>query len=226
MIKLINKKIFNWEIIVFFVAILLALLSSINTLYYTNDFYHDLKIMYEKDWIGQNHIQIARVYLLYSERELNHLLLAKSIREKETALSNISRFKQNFTENINIAEPLYYGTNGKRIINEMKDVYNEYFRLVDSVAEHHSFSIENREIPALKDLMLKFDQLDNLLNKLDDLKQEKDLRIYKKIIDEQEYIMTISVLVLIGTIIFRIIILIQNKKRDKSNSCPADVEEA
>jgi hypothetical protein len=219
MIKIINKNIFNGAILGFIAAILISLFSSINTINYTSGFYTDLKTMYEKNLIGQNYIQISRVYLLYCDRELNHFLMAGDTAGRYSAIINIKKFKQSFVENIKITEPTYNSPEGKNHMAGMKEAQLEYFTLLEKIIGEYKKGGATPDFRAFGELISKFDRLDKLLDRLDDIKQENDLLVYKKIINEHETALLISVLVLVGSIIFRVILLIRN--HNKGNNCDA-----
>jgi hypothetical protein len=208
-----NKNTINGIIIGFVAAIVVSIFSSISTINYTNGVYTDLKTMYEKDIIGQNYIQTTRVYLLYCDREFNHFMLAKDEKIKVSTQVNIIKFKKGFLENMRNAKPLYYSTEGKSLMIKVEKAQQEYFELLEGKVEKVKQGQIKVELTNFEDLTAKFNQLDELLRRLDNIKKRNDLHIYRNFINAHKMNIFISVILLIGSIIFRAVIVIRKHRK-------------
>jgi hypothetical protein len=174
--------------------------------------------MYEKDIIGQNYIQTTRVNLLYCDREFSHFLLAKDETIKASTLANTIKFKKGFRENMKNAKPLYYSTEGKSLLIKVEKAQQEYFELLEGKIEKIRSGQIKVELTNFEDLTAKFNQLDELLRRLDNIKKKNDLHIYQNFINAHKTNIFISVILLIGSIIFRAIIVIRKHKAHKKRS--------
>jgi Four helix bundle sensory module for signal transduction len=212
------KKIFNGASAGFITAIIIAIISSINTILFINRMQNDLQTMYEKDLIGQNNIQIARVNLIYLDREIKELILQKDYEAQNKSLDNINGYRQNILEHISIAEPTYTGRN-KQFFKEMKNTHDDYMKLLESniykIKELKNAKVAAEIINIDNEMKTNFVKLDNLLNRLDDIKQQKDIRIYKNIIVTNNITLIITILVLFGTIGVRFILYLIDKRKNQ-----------
>jgi hypothetical protein len=197
-------KIFDWAMTGFIIAVIFMLFSSINTIRYVYVMQRDLGTWYEKDLLGQNSIQIARVNLLLLDRDLKVLQIGKNPDETRKSILNIKKHRNIFVQQMDIARPLF---TSKTALEQLKLVYRlskEYLNILDTIMQYqggdrvHALSLHYGDISA------RFEEIDREMNKLDDLKQKKDLTTFHNIITQNEIMMGISFFILIASIIFRI----------------------
>jgi hypothetical protein len=195
----------DWTMTGFIIAVVFMLISSINTIRYVYVMQKDLRTWYEKDLVGQNSVQIARVNLLNMDRDLKAVLLGRSPDETGKLLSNISKNRKIFVKQMTIARPLF---TTKKAAEQLETVYRrsrEYLGILDAIMFLHGPGREEALYRSYADITARFEEIDRELNKLDDFKQEKDLRVFQNIIAQNEAMMVISFAVLILSIIFRLI---------------------
>ena len=200
----------------FIIAVIFMLFSSINTLRYVYSMQRDLRTWYEKDLVGQNSIQIARVNLLNLDRDLKVLQIERSPDETRKSLLNIKKHRDTFIRQMAIARPLF---TSKTALEQLEFVYRlskDYLKILDSIMQHHDSDRVHALLLSYGDITARFEEIDKELDKLDDLKQEKDLQVFQNIIGQNEIMMAISFSVLIGSIIFRIFQYSAIKKKYRS----------
>ena len=199
------KGLLNHTLTGFVIAVLIAFISSVNIFIYMNKMKNDLQTMYEKDFLGQNSIQIARVNLLYIDREMKSFFLESNYDNKKRMLQKIEKYEKDYINQVTNAEPFYTSKRGKEVFLQSKQIYNDYIKLFDDLKNKNNKILYNN-------LDNKFNDLDKLLNNLDDFKQQKDLRIYKNLILQNDITVAVTFLVLIISLIIRIIIAINKRK--------------
>lgn len=199
------KELLNHTLAGFVVAVLIAFVSSVNIFMYMNKMKNDLQTMYEKDFMGQNNIQIARINLLYIDREIKSYFLESNYGDKNLILKNIEKYKNDYITRASNAELFYTAPRGKETFVQAKQLYNDYVKLFDDLKKDYNHDLYER-------LTDKFNALDKLLDNLDDLKQQKDLRIYKNLLIQNDITIAVTFIVLIVSLIIRIIIAINKRK--------------
>jgi hypothetical protein len=210
------EKYFDGAMIGFIVAVIIALIGSISTIRYIYTMKKDLQTWYDKDLVGQNSIQIARVNLLNLDRDLKGLLLAKNKSEIHKILERAHKHRTIFLVQMAVARPHF---TSKKSISELDTVFQlsgEYMQILDEIMPRYDVGSRAVLMREYRDMARRFETIDRVLDKLDDMKQENDLRVFKKIIRQNEATMVVSSSVLILTILFRIIQFSANRKKKKS----------
>lgn len=212
-VDFIKKNILNGAITALLIALVISIITSINVINYTNNLHDDLKTMYEKDIIGQSYIQTARVNLIYIYSETKNLFLLNDD-EIDPQVVKIRYYENGFREYLSSSRPLFYSEKARGLFISVDAAYSEYRILLDETIR--SFKDNKKETAKnilLNDLKIRNERLDNLLNKLDVIKQENDLKYYKKIVLEHEITIVVTILLLVGTIVIRILLFLSNRNK-------------
>ena len=197
----------------FMIAVVIAVVGSASTIRYVYVMQKDLRMWYEKDLVGQSSVQIARVNLLNLDRDLKVLLLAGGPGKMESTMKNIRRHRDIFITQMDTARPLFTSKRDSRYIESVFRLSKEYLDKLDMVM-NSSDATRLQEISRnYAGMSAKFEEIDRVLDKLDDIKQEKDLQVFHTIISQNELTMAVSLIILVISIIVRTIHLSVVKKR-------------
>jgi hypothetical protein len=213
-----KQKFFSGPMVGFMIAVVIAVIGSISTIRYIYVMQQDLRTWYEKDLVGQNSVQIARVNLLNLDRDLKVLLLAGGSGKMESTMSNIRRHRDNFITQIATARPLFTSKRDSRYIESVFRLSKEYLDKLNAIMVSSDAARLQEISRNYADMSAKFDEIDRVLDKLDDIKQEKDLQVFRTIISQNEITMGITMVILVITIIVRAIHLSVVKKRRSTSS--------
>jgi hypothetical protein len=209
-----NKQhFFERAMVGFIIAVAIAIIGGINTIRYVYIMQNDLRSWYENDLLGQNSIQVARINLMNIDRDLKALLLSRDPAKMKATTKNISRHRSNFIKQIEIARALFTSPKDMRYIKTSLSLSNEYLGMLDRIMASNNAARTAEIARTNADMSAKFEKIDAVMDKLDDIKQEKDLRIFRTIISQNEITMGISVLILVITIIIRAIQLSASRKK-------------
>lgn len=195
-----------------------TVIGSISSIYYTQNMYNGLKSMYENDVLGANYIQISRIALINIENSQKALLISEAQEDIEKHIENIKSFEKELTENIYQADPLFNGPKGKTNIIEAENSAKSYISIIEKIIDLHKSNQKKRAVSvSLFDANSAYSNLDQLLNRMDDYKQEKNLKFYSTSVFVYKVNLCISFFLLLGSVIIRIIFY--NKQKKENRNC-------
>jgi hypothetical protein len=210
MIKSFNN-IFNFTIIGLLIIVGVFMFSNINTINFIETINDDLKTNSEKDVSGQNNMYSARIFLLYIDRELKHLLIVGNDAEKTKF--NIRKFKSEYFEQVNAAAHLYDNRKGRGLLKQVYDSQNEYFNNLEQTIRLSDIDKQMAASLAFGETKRKYETLDGLLNKMGDIKQNSDISKLTRIISQSEISIIIALFILLA--IVNVGVLLVNKNQGK-----------
>jgi len=194
-----------------------TLIGSISSIYYTQNVYNGLKSMYENDLLGANYIQISRIALVNIENSQKTLLISESGKDIEKNIQKIQYFEQELMGNIMRADPLFGSPKGKVYITEAAKSARAYITIIAKIIDLNSANQKKKALSiSLNEANIASGKLDHLLDRMDDYKQEKNLKFYSTSVFVYKANLAISFLLLTGSVIIRIIFYRKQKKGNKN----------
>jgi hypothetical protein len=191
-----------------------TLISSISSIYYTQNLYNGLKSMYENDLLGANYIQISRIALINVENYQKTLLISETTKDIEKSVERIKYFEHELLGNIFQADPLFNTPNGKIYINEAEVSAKTYISIVDRIIALHKSRQKNSAVSvSMNDANTAYSKLDALLNRMDDYKQEKNIKFYSTSVTVYKINLVVIFILFVGSVIIRIIFYKNQKKK-------------
>jgi hypothetical protein len=197
---IINKFIGNttWSLIA---AIVFLLASSILTVRYISSLQGDLQTMFEKDLLGQNYVQTARIRLLTIDKEINTLFLLKDAKVKNDAVDAVMSHRTELEFYLKKAAPYSRSKRERRLVAEIDAAFLECKATIDTLLYlSKNDGSERATALILGDMKKRFEKFDGLLDKVDDIKLKHDIRIYRNI----DYQLTISIVFTLATLLVTI----------------------
>jgi Four helix bundle sensory module for signal transduction len=182
-------------------AIVIALATNLWTVRYIYSLQTDLQTMCEKDLIGQNYIQTARIKLMTIGKEMSTLLLLKDGQEKADAIRNIFAEKSEVESFIRKSAPLYRSKRDAGVFRAATQRIAECSSIIDTLIDmSRSGTIKRARGVIVNDMGTVFAKTDSVLYKLDNMKMRHDIRLFKSI----NYQLSVSVIVTLLTLVFTI----------------------
>jgi hypothetical protein len=198
--RIINNSI--WGLLI---VTAISLFSSIFTLRNISSLQHELQVMYERDFIGQNSVQLVRVRLLMVDRDVATLFLVRNDAGKrimaESILKDEEQIKMLMTNSSRFfASDITFST-----FKESEKFLSHYFELVNKVIDlSKKTDKEEAGTIVLGEMKVNLEKLDHLLDQLDDFKVQHDIKLYKRIVNQLNLSLVVTFLVLLGTIMIRL----------------------
>jgi hypothetical protein len=173
--------------------------------------------MYENDLLGANYIQISRIALVNIENSQKTLLISESGKDIEKNIQKIQYFEQELMGNIMRADPLFGSPKGKVYITEAAKSARAYITIIAKIIDLNSANQKKKALSiSLNEANIASGKLDHLLDRMDDYKQEKNLKFYSTSVFVYKANLAISFLLLTGSVIIRIIFYRKQKKGNKN----------
>jgi methyl-accepting chemotaxis protein len=225
MIKNISGKLLNATIIGFVIAVVIEILSGVNTILYLKNFGNDMSWMRDNEIAGRNYILTSKIYLRDLDREIKNFLLARDDEEKNKSVTAVNNAKSRLIQNLMRARPLFYTKNGKQLIDQTIFTAESLSRESELIIAFGDSGKDEANDRAFGKFQLEIAVLDDTLVKLENIKSASDSAIYRKLIKSQK-ITIISVMVILGaTLIFRVVVTIHNHKKSRRKKPEIESEE-
>jgi hypothetical protein len=196
----------------FIFALSVTIISSISSIYFTLHISNSLKNMYELDIAGAHFIQKALVNRLNSGNELKIILLDEKNESEQRKIDNIISYKNEFLKNMENAEPLFSSDTGKKYFKDAKISSEKYFKIIDALLSVIKDGKKETVLKSLKSETKAGLDLDQKLERMDNLKQRKNLKFYSTLIIILQTNLLIIVSILLISIVVRILFFIKQKK--------------
>ena len=182
-----------------------SLFSSIFTLRNISSLQHDLQVMYERDFIGQNSMQLVRVRLLMVDRDVAKLLVLRNDSGRRIMTEGIIREEEQIKMLMTNSGRFFASGMTSNTFMESQKSLSRYFAIVNKVMGRYR-KTENEEAGAiaLGEMKTSLEKLDHLLEQLDDFKVQHDIKLYKRIVNQLNLSLVVTLLVLLGTVIIRL----------------------
>ena len=212
MIKDLSRKILNATIIGFIFAVVIEILSGVNTIMYLKDFGNNMSWMRDNEIAGRNLILTSKIYLRDLDCGIKNFLLSKDDIAGSKSVEEIKNAGSRLILNLNRAKPLFYTKTGKQLIDKTlmhAQSLSVESELIISLAKTEKEEAYSRAIGKFK---IETSALDETLVQLENIKAASDSAIYRKLINSQKITITIVLVILIVTLIFRIVLVVYNHK--------------
>jgi amino acid permease len=162
-------------------AIAISFVSSILTVVYISSLKNDLQELYEKDFLGQNYMQTARIKLLLIDKEIRNIFFSREPGVKSAALMKINSYRMEIPVFIKKIKPVHH-SEFFSLNNETNAVLSEYLKTIDTLLPLSSLGNRNKTVSIFWETMkIDLNRLDVLLDSLDNIKQRHDLHIFNAI---------------------------------------------
>lgn len=204
-----------WGLII---AIAFLLVSNILTVVYIWSLQGNLQTMFEKDLLGQNYVQTARIKLLTISNGMNSLFHLEDPKEKSDAVDAI--LSQKTELDFYLKKSVSRGRSSKAtgIAAEIDKAFGECRTVIDTLIQMSKSDIsEGAFAIILGDMKNRFEAFDRLLYKLDNIKLKHDIKIYRNI----DYQLTISIVFTLVTLLITIGYKLFVFRRTKAGRVPA-----
>jgi hypothetical protein len=198
--RIINNSI--WGLLI---VTAVSLFSSIFTLRNISSLQHELQIMYERDFIGQNSMQLVRVRLLMVDRDVAKLFVVRGDSSKRIMAEGILKDEKQINMLMTNSSRFFDSGATFDTFREAEKSLSHYFAIVNRVIGLTNKS-DNEEVGTIVsgEMKANLEKLDRLLEQLDDFKVQHDIKLYKRIVNQLDLSLVVTLLVLLGTIIIRV----------------------
>jgi hypothetical protein len=161
--------------------------------------------MYERDFIGQNSVQLVRVRLLMVDRDVAKLFLVRNYAGKRTMTESIFKDEEQIKMLMTNSGRFFVSGITFNTFKESEKYLSHYFAIVNKVVDL-SKKTDKEEAGAivLGEMKANLEKLDHLLDQLDDFKVQHDIKLYKRIVNQLNLSLVVTFLVLFGTIMIRL----------------------
>jgi methyl-accepting chemotaxis protein len=186
--------------------------------------------MYTQDLIGLSLIKEANIDLISIGRARSNYLLATSQEERQKHLASINKNSAAVKDNIEKAKPLFVTAKAKEVFNSFSKVWEEYEkdmqRALNLVSNEKLQQQNETLVQALANVREKANQLDDLLDTLTKLKEEraKEAAEATTVLYEHSRSIMITTIVFgvllgigLGFVISRSVTVPLNKAKDAAN---------
>jgi hypothetical protein len=225
MIKNISGKLLNATIIGFIIAVVIEILSGVNTILYLKNFGNDMSWMRDNEIAGRNYILTSKIYLRDLDREIKNFLLSRNDAEKNKSIAEVNNSKSRLVQNLKRARPLFYTKAGKQLIDQTVVTAESLSRESELIIESGDTGKDEAHDRIFGKFLIEVAVLDDTLVKLENIKSASDSAIYRKLIKSQK-ITIISVLVILGaTLIFKVVVTVHNHRKSGSKKPEIENEE-
>jgi hypothetical protein len=198
--KIINDSL--WGLLI---VTAISLFSSIFTLRNISSLQHELQVMYERNVIGQNSIQLVRVRLLMVDRDVAKLFVVGNDAGKRIMAEGILRDEEQIKTLMANSSRFFVSGMTFNTFRESEKSLSHYFAIVNKVIDlTKKTDKEEAGAIVLGEMKANLEKLDHLLDQLDDFKVQHDIKLYKRIVNQLNLSLVVTFLVLLGTIIIRL----------------------
>jgi hypothetical protein len=199
------------------IAIVISLVTNVLTIQYIFSLQNDLQSLVKKDLLGQNNIQAAQIKLLSIEKELYGLFLSRNPGTTFASINTIATDKHDMESLLAKAKPQYRSKKGSALISAAAKDFSRCETTMDTLIELARAGDNDGAMGILAGEMDKqFDAFGDQLRTLDNIKQKRDIKVYKSIDYELSISVLFTVIAVIVTIIIRLF-LYRRSKRIKKN---------
>jgi hypothetical protein len=183
----------------------ISLFSSVFTLKNISSLQHDLQTMYERDFIGQNSMQLVRVRVLMVDRDVAKMFILGDIAGRRIMAESILKDEEQIRVLMTNSARFFVSGAISNTFRESENSLSHYFAIVNRVTELLK-KADMGEAGAILagEMKTSLEKLDHLLEQLDDFKVQHDLKLYKRIVNQLNLSLVVTLLVLSGTIIIRL----------------------
>ncbi|MDD5672721.1 MAG: MCP four helix bundle domain-containing protein [Chitinivibrionales bacterium] len=163
-------------------ALVVSLISSISSIMYVAGLSSSLQTMYERDLLGQNYVQSARIRLLSMDKEARNLFLMGADGHRQTIIDKISTARLDVAQLLKQSGPMYPGRRSAPLHRETDAAFSACTTTIGSLVDLSLHGQSDRGLRVLRgELSDRFGHLDSLLDSLDNIKQRRDIRVLKNI---------------------------------------------
>lgn len=147
----------------------ISLFCSLFTLRNISSLQHDLQVMYERDFIGQNSVQLVRVRLLMVDRDVAKLFLVRNDAGKDIMTESILKDEEQIKMLMTNSSRFFVSGITFNTFKESEESLSHYFTKVNKVIDL-SKKADKEEAGAivLGEMKVSLEKLDHLLEQLDD----------------------------------------------------------
>lgn len=197
----------------FIAAIIITIISSVSSILYTQNLYNGLKVN-ENDQMGANYILDARIDLLKIEQNHKNLLICDDTKASAAYLAQINSLKSGILLDLNKADPTFLHKKGREFLEDAKKLSDNYMKDLDhliSLVKMNSIASARRF--SLTYVSSNYTQLDSVLNRMDNFKQDRNLQFYKTVIVIYQINLSIMIMILITTLTARVLLFVNRRKK-------------
>jgi hypothetical protein len=188
-----------------FIAIGFSVVSSIFAFRYISKLEDNFQLMYDKDVIGQNSIQTARIKLLLIDNGLKNIFLNKEPKIHKVFLEKLSKHKKDLELVLRNLSNLFYTKEGLKLYRFAHDEFQVYLSSLNVLTENYSQNKDDfSKIMVYEEVNDSFIRIDALLKQLENIKFNNNKRIFQKIKFQLELSLTVTVILLVLSIPIRI----------------------
>jgi hypothetical protein len=199
------------------IAIVISLVTNILTIQYIFSLQDDLQSLVKKDLLGQNYIQAAQIKLLSIEKELYGLFLSKNTATTLAAIRTVTAEKNAMEALLAKAKPQFKAKKGAALFSAALKDFSKCENTIDTLIVLARTGATNVALDMLAgDMAEQFDSFGDQLHILDDIKQKRDIKVYKNIDYELSISVTFTVIAVIVTIIIRLFLYWRSKGMKKA----------
>ena len=199
------------------IAIMISLVTNILTIQYIFSLQDDLQSLVKKDLLGQNYIQAAQIKLLSIEKELYGLFLSKNTATTLAAIRTVTTEKNAMEALLAKAKPQFKSKKGAALFSAVLKDFSKCENIIDTLIVLARTGATNVALDMLAgDMAEQFDSFGDQLHILDDIKQKRDIKVYKNIDYELSISVTFTVIAVIVTIIIRLFLYWRSKGMKKA----------
>jgi hypothetical protein len=210
MIKKINVSLFNWTLAGLIIIVGIFMFSNISMINFIETTGNGLKANANKEIGGQNGMRTARILLVYIDRELKDVLLSGGNRDR--GMMKIRKYKNDYFEQISLSASAFNNRGGRALLKRVNAANNDYFasleRTMRMIGVDKSSAFENALGETRRTCMV----LDELLGKMDDIKQSGDISNTARIIERSEISVVVALLVVLLVVNYIVYCINKNEK--------------
>jgi Four helix bundle sensory module for signal transduction len=198
------------------IAIVISLVTNVLTIQYIFSLQDDLQGLVKRDLLGQNYIQAAEIKLLSIEKELYGLFLSKNTTTTLAAIRNVTAEKNAMEALLAKAKPQFKSKKGAGLFSAALKDFSKCEATIDTLIILARAGSTNVALDMLaSDMAEQFDAFGDQLHVLDDIKQKRDIKVYKNIDYELSISVLFTVIAVIVTIIIRLFLYWRSKGMKK-----------
>jgi hypothetical protein len=200
---------YDW---VFGIIISITLISSIYSITYIKSIETDFTLLYENDVKGQDYVQNANTTLQNIKSKVKDLIISGDPNTKEIDLNEIEKTIKLMRLMVNKATPTFYTKSGKQSINRSKKDMTLFVNSLESELDRDEINITNGS-EIISNIEDQSNRLSSDLQRLSEIKKNSIYLTFKKVRAQLEISLASTIFILVFSIIMRISIYINGRKK-------------
>jgi len=196
------------------IAVAVSLVTNVMTIGYIISLQNDLQSLFQRNLLGQNNVQAAEVKALSLENRLERLVISRDPGMVDTIKADTRAMEQLLIK----AKPLYHHSRrGAALLTAVTRDFTQSEKTFDTLIALVRAGESTAALAAVEEsLEGRIASIDRQLDRLDDIKQRRDIKVFKGIDYQLSISVLFTILAVIGTIGLRLF-LFRRKRKSAAN---------